>query len=179
MRDDDQSARARAEAAAWIARLHADNRDRNDEAAFRAWLEASPKHGAAFEAADTIWSAAGGLSREEQLPNRLGRRAVMAGLGLLSVAGAGMIFWRPTSAQVFETGIGEQKHISLDDGSKLFLDAKTRLSAVFTRRTRRIGMHFGRANFTTVRDFERPFLVETGVRTIVSNNCTRSALRLQ
>ena len=52
----------RAEAAAWLARLHAEDRDAADEAAFRAWLSASPDHAAAFEAVDRIWSDVGGLT---------------------------------------------------------------------------------------------------------------------
>jgi transmembrane sensor len=51
----------RAEAAAWLARLHADDRDAADEAAFRAWLSASPEHAVAFEAVDRMWSGVGGL----------------------------------------------------------------------------------------------------------------------
>ena len=46
----------RAEAAAWLARLRADDRNIADEAAFRAWLDASPVHAAALEAVDRMWS---------------------------------------------------------------------------------------------------------------------------
>ena len=52
----------RAEAAAWLARLHAEDRDAADEAAFRAWLNASPAHATAFEAVDRVWSDVGGLT---------------------------------------------------------------------------------------------------------------------
>ena len=51
----------RAEAAAWLARLHAEDRDAADEAAFRAWLSADPAHAMAFEAVDRVWSDIGGL----------------------------------------------------------------------------------------------------------------------
>lgn len=52
----------RAEAAAWLARLHADDRDAADEAAFRAWLNVSPAHAAAFEALDRLWNDIGGMA---------------------------------------------------------------------------------------------------------------------
>ncbi len=78
----------RAEAAAWVARLHAEDRDAADEAAFRAWLSASPAHAAAFEAVDRIWSDVGGLKdlRTGRVAVRrparaLGRRALLAGVG--------------------------------------------------------------------------------------------------
>jgi transmembrane sensor len=56
------SPQARAEAAAWLARLHAENRDAADEAAFRVWLRASSAHALAFEAVDRMWSDVGGLT---------------------------------------------------------------------------------------------------------------------
>ena len=56
------SPQVRAEAAAWLARLHAEDRNSGDEAAFRAWLGASPDHVAAFEAVDRTWSDVGGLT---------------------------------------------------------------------------------------------------------------------
>ena len=40
MTDVAPSPEVRAEAAAWLARLHAEDRDAADEAAFRAWLAA-------------------------------------------------------------------------------------------------------------------------------------------
>jgi transmembrane sensor len=171
---NDRSSRARAEAAAWLARLHADDRDTIDEKGFRDWLAASAEHTAAFEAADRMWSAVGGVPREEyeKRPRFSSRRAVMAGgLGLLTVAAGGILFRRPATAQVYETGIGEQKHVTLDDGSQLFLDAQTRVSVLYNERTRRANMHYGRVNFFTVKDLQRPFLIDTALRTVVSNHC--------
>ena len=52
---------ALAEASAWLARLHADDRDAADEVTFRAWLNDSPAHAAAFEVVDQVWSDVGGL----------------------------------------------------------------------------------------------------------------------
>ena len=51
-----------AEAAAWLVRLHADDRSAADEAAFWAWLDAGPAHAAAFEAVDRMWSDVGWLA---------------------------------------------------------------------------------------------------------------------
>ena len=60
----------RADAAAWLARLRADDRCAADEAAFRAWLDASPVHAAAFEAVDRMWSYVGGLADLRRGPAR-------------------------------------------------------------------------------------------------------------
>src|SRR6476619_4153012 len=96
------SREVRAEAAAWLARLHAEDRDSADEAAFRTWLNADPSHALAFEAVDRTWSDVGGSSSLKTVRTdlRLGlgrepvresaqvsRRLLVAGVGLLAVTG--------------------------------------------------------------------------------------------
>jgi transmembrane sensor len=169
----------RAEAAAWLARLHADSRDAADEAAFRAWLAAHPSHAAAFEAVDRMWSDVGGLSdlrtvlRPSEPPARsiTSRRALLAGVGLLAVTSGSALFWRSASAKVYETDVGEQKHVALDDGSQLFLDAQTRIAVSFSETARTVDMQYGRANFRVVPDFKRPFIVEAAQQRIVATRC--------
>ena len=169
----------RAEAAAWVARLHAEDRDAVDEAAFRAWLGTSPAHAAAFEAVDRIWSDVGGLKdlrtgrvAVRRPPTALGRRALLAGVGCLAVTGGTAMFWRSASAKVYETDVGEQKHVALDDGSQLFLDAQTRISVAFSDTERSVDMQYGRVNFRVVPDLKRPFVVEAAERRIVATRCS-------
>jgi transmembrane sensor len=175
------SPQAKAEAAAWLARLHAEDRDVADEAAFRAWLDASPAHAQAFEAVDRMWSDVGGLT---DLRGDLGRkpvrgmtrsvasrRALLTGVGLLAVTGGSALFWRSASAKVYETEVGEQKHVALDDGSQLFLDAQTRIAVSFSETARLVNMQYGRANFRIVPDLKRPFIVEAAERKIVATRC--------
>lgn len=177
------SPQARAEAAAWLARLHAENRDAADEAAFRLWLRASPAHALAFEAVDRIWSDVGGLTdlktdlrtdlRGVRLrePGPTSRRALLAGVGLLAITGGSVLFWRSASAKVYETDVGEQRHVALDDGSQLLLDAKTRISVSFSETARTVDMQYGRANFHVVPDLKRPFIVEAAEHRIVATRC--------
>lgn len=173
----------RAEAAAWLARLHAEDRDRSDEAAFRAWLNASAEHAAAFEAVDRMWSDVGGLTdlrTDADLrripvgagqPRQASRRVLLAGVGLLAVTGGSAMFWRSASAKVYETEVGEQKHVALDDGSQLFLDARTRIAVSFSETARVVDMEYGRANFRIVPDLKRPFIVEAAERKIIATRC--------
>src|ERR1700759_3975080 len=92
----------RAEAPACLARLHAENRDAADEAAFRTWLSADPAHAAAFEAVDRMWRDIGGLGNlttnrtalkpsvalvPVASPGLASRRLLLAGVGLLAVTG--------------------------------------------------------------------------------------------
>jgi transmembrane sensor len=176
---------ARAEAAAWLARLHAQDRDSADEAAFHAWLNASPEHVAAFEAVDRMWSDVGGLNNlprdrfsdlrgtvaRQRQPTRTSRRALLAAVGLLAVSGGSALFWRSASAKVYETEVGEQKHVALDDGSQLFLDARTRIAVSFSDTARLVDMQYGRANFRVVPDLKRPFIVEAAEKKIVATRC--------
>src|SRR3954470_19355133 len=115
------SREVRAEAAAWLARLHADDRDAVDEAAFRAWLNAEPSHALAFEAVDRMWSDVGGLGKRQTVradlrlglgrepvrePAPASRGLLLAGIGCLTVTGGSALFWRSASAKVYETDVG-------------------------------------------------------------------------
>jgi transmembrane sensor len=162
----------RAEAAAWLARLHADDRGPADEEGFKAWLSADLAHAAAFEAVDHAWSLAGGLSRKSRPRSIVSRRAVMAGgAGIAMVAAGTFSFMAQSSARTYQTEVGEQKHVSLDDGSQLFLNAETRLTVRFTEKQRSVELAYGRANFQVVADARRPFVVEAAQRRIIANQC--------
>src|SRR5689334_5602715 len=50
---------ARAEAAAWITRLHGPNRTHEMEAGFRQWLSESEENRSEFEGLTDIWAAVG------------------------------------------------------------------------------------------------------------------------
>jgi len=179
------STKVRAEAAAWLPRLHAEDRDQADEAGFRVWLNANPDHAAAFEAVDRMWSDVGGLHRPDlrhgfgAMPQRQAgfsgglarRRVLLAGVGLLAVSGGSALFWRSASAKVYQTDVGEQKHVALDDGSQLFLDAQTRIAVSFSETARLVDMHYGRANFRVVPDLKRPFIVQAAEKKIVATRC--------
>lgn len=174
------SPQARAEAAAWLARLHADDRSAADEEGFRAWLAADPDNAAAFEAVDRMWGAVGGLDRERRL-ERMGpapvtrggsRRAVMAGAAVLLAGAGSFTFWRSAQAKVYETDVGEQRHVALEDGSQLFLDAKTRVLVDFSDTIRSANLQFGQVNFRVAPDINRPFVVEAAERKIVATQCS-------
>jgi transmembrane sensor len=170
------SGKTYAEAAAWLARLCADRRDAADEEGFKAWLAASPENAAAFEAIDRIWDGLGGLSELEdvaQMPrqHRISRRLLLAGAGLATAGATTFYAFRPASARTFETGVGEQKRVTLEDGSGLFLDAQTKVSLSFSETVRSALMPYGRANFQVAFDANRPFVVEAAQRRIVADHC--------
>lgn len=170
------SPEVKAEAAAWLARLRADDRSEADLRAFQAWQTADPSHAMAFEAMTQTWEATGGvtratrelLEREPQGQRGVSRRAVMAGLGTLVVAGGSLFAFREANAGVYETDIGEQKHLVLDDGTQVFLDTDTRIKVSFSAASRLVDLQRGRANFRVAPDAVRNFVVEAAKQRIVT-----------
>jgi len=158
------------EAAGWSARLHADDRTAKDEADFKAWIAASPDHGIAFEVMDRGLTALAGMPARSQQPTFpvSRRQLVMASVGGSLALGASFFALGPATAQTYETAIGEQKHVSLADGSKIFLNANTKLTISLSDAERTANLIFGRANFDIAANGKRPFVVNAGDRQIVS-----------
>lgn len=158
---------ANRQAADWLARLHADDRSETDDAAFRTWLRADPRNAEAFERASNIWESIGGL-RDRPLssaPSRsmLSRRAVFAGGATVLIAGGLTLGWREASAGVYQTAVGEQRRLRLDDGTRLMLDTATRVRFSATAETRQLSIAQGRVDIQIAAD-PRPFLIDAGER---------------
>ncbi|MEA1648910.1 FecR domain-containing protein [Nitrospirillum sp. BR 11164] len=160
------------EAAAWMARLHAPDRTEDTVAAFRAWCAADPAHAAAFEHMTLVWEVAGGLHAERTsldpptppaaAPNR---RLVLAGIaGGLVLAMGGIGFWQRAGATVYSTAVGEQRRVTLADGTRVILDTDSQIRVRLDDKARRVALVRGRASFTTAATDPRPFEVEAAGR---------------
>jgi len=159
------------EAAAWIARLHADDRTADDNARFLEWVCAKPEHEAAFEIMDRGWTALRGVTPPiaKSAYHTSRRQLIMAGLGGSLVLGTSFLALRPASAQTYQTAIGEQKRVTLKDGSKIFLNASTKLAVSLSETERTVDFSYGRASFDVTVDEKRPFIVSAGERRVVSH----------
>lgn len=156
------------EASAWIARLHADDRTVADEADFRRWIAADPANAQAFDRASAVWDSIGGIAgRIPRAPaRRLPRRAVLASLGA-AVAAVGFGGWEIARAGVVETAVGEQRRVTLPDGSRVLLDTATTLRVRMRQDRREIQMRAGRACLEVAAD-PRPFLIVTSTRQVTA-----------
>lgn len=155
---------ANRQAADWLARLHADDRAGEDEAAFRAWLGAHPRHAEAFERASAVWESAGGLKGQPlSRPRSVSRRTVMASGAAAIVAVGTTLGWREANAGVYETDIGEQRRFVLEDGTRVMLDTATRIRFRSRSDTRALWLGTGRVDLDIAAD-PRPFVIETGAR---------------
>ena len=161
-----------AEAALWLVRLQSDTRSEAQVAAFRRWLSASEDHAVAFEAVNSTWDISGGLPRDLRgavhVPVASSRRKVMAGAAALFAGSGAFVFWRSAEARTFKTEVGEQKHVSLDDGTRIFLDTDTRLVVRFDANQRQTQLQYGRVNFQVAADPARPFVVSAAEAKVIA-----------
>lgn len=158
-----------AQAAAWLARLHSEAHLPADEAGFQAWVSEDDRHRAAFERLTMMWDAASG---GDHAAPRTGfsRRAVLAGTALATFAaiGGGFAVLHDSGAQRFETALGEQRKLILDDGTQLTMDTGTRLVVKMGDQRRAVELLSGRAYFAVAKDALRPFVVTAGDRQVVA-----------
>jgi transmembrane sensor len=166
------------EAADWLARLRADDRSPEDERAFRSWLMADPCHAAAFETVNGVWDSVGALSRDlrngkVQLESGVSRRTLLSGgVGLVVAAGGSFAFLQSAAAEIYQTDVGEQKHVTLKDGTGVFLDTETKLVVDFSDKSRKVDLRYGRANFRVAPDAKRSFAVEAAQKLVIGTRST-------
>lgn len=157
-----------AEASVWIARLHGDNRSREMEAGFRRWLAGNAAHARAFELATEAWEDSIHLRRllhlkrpEQSAPRRVWLAAAAA-IAVLAI-GVAFLLWR-TEGVV--TGIGEQRFLTLDDGTRVYLNTATHIVVRYDERVRRVELRAGEALFSVAAQRDRPFIVSAAGREV-------------
>lgn len=172
------------EAVAWVVRLRAEP-SAEDLEQFHAWRTQSALHERAYREAAGAWAAVGehatssqllgmrrdALDRARRRSRWWERRSVIAAAFLLLVLPAVGISWYQWRTQVdleYQTARGEQRMIVLPDGSRLSLDAMSRVAVNFTPDVRGITLMAGRASFEVVKDVARPLKVRAGPRTVTA-----------
>lgn len=175
---DPGPAQAREEAAAWFARLSRVAVSSETLREFRAW-RARPGNQQAYEAVERAWRTAGGVSQDPQIraateaalrsPGGAGRggawTAALGGFGA-AAALAGAAAWFVLGAgPAYETGVGEQRLVVLDDGSRIRLNTDSAVRVRYRPGERQVALERGQAFFEAAPDPSRPFVVAAdGVR---------------
>jgi len=161
------------EAAGWVTRLHGPERTPAAEAGFRRWLAEGPENAKAFEFLTDVWETSGRLRRRPlehvkswQLPGiRISlSRAALAGCAIAILAVLGTLFYMRSDG--VSTGVGEQRTLVLDDGSRVHLNTNTQAAVRYDRHTRLVELKSGEALFEVAKQPERPFIVLAGNRRI-------------
>lgn len=187
------------DAAAWVARLDSERCNSADLLAFARWLGEEPRHRWAFQDLSEVWARLRTLAdvgpmlddpKVRRLPTPVhvattGGDAVHRDWSALAVSatlfvGVALNLFISTPVHHYSTGAGEIIDVELADGSRLELNARTRLEVRIDDRTREIGLLSGEAVFHVTPD-RRPFVVATDRGTVsakgtsfaVANNADR------
>jgi transmembrane sensor len=180
---------AAAAAAAWYARLHADNATPADRAAFGSWLAAEDAHDRAWhdlvsaarvldEARDDPALLALIAETRSEAPASPPRRwlPMAAALVLLTICGtAALVVDRhathpetQNAAVRYATPIGRSRDILLSDGTLMTLDAESAVRVSASGTTRRVAIDRGQAFFKVAHDARRPFVVSAGGNSVTA-----------
>jgi transmembrane sensor len=172
------SASVRAEAAAWVARLHGAERSRALEDGFRRWLEMDPAHARAFEIATEAWELGGSLRRsqmahtsdsfsERHTLSPFARRVVALAAAMCAVLVGTLLYFNLADSAV-STQLGEQRMFTLNDGTRILLNTDTRIILEESDSRRHVRLEKGEALFEVSKDPLRPFVVTTGGKDVVA-----------
>jgi transmembrane sensor len=159
---------ARAEASVWIVRLHGPHRTPELEAGFRQWLAASVDNAAEFERVTSVWESAphastAGLPRVTYWSEpKLNLSWAIAASVIVAITAGAWIASQLWLNPDYVTGIGEQRTVPLDDGSRIVLNSDSEVKIEFTSDTRRVRLVHGEAFFDVAHNAARPFIVLAG-----------------
>lgn len=179
-------------AADWLVRLQGNDISLEEILAWQAWLNGSPQNARAFARMEELSHMlrtlpAPGVPSEKELarddynasvplkvwkaPQRSLRPWMTVALAAM-LAGIAFAFtlalWKRPAPTTFITAIGENRNVSLSDGSTIALGGDTRLEVALSNAVREVELARGEALFTVAKDARRPFKVRVGDATIVA-----------
>lgn len=155
-----------------------------EHATWQQWLASHPAHAQAWQqlvAVDSLLGQASPAQRDalrQNLPPMLQVQAPqrsrwpLAAAACLCCAIAGSLGWhqwqqqQPVYQATLATAVGEQRQVTLPDGSRLSLDSATRVHVTLYRQQRDTRLLAGQALFSVAPDKQRPFHVLAGSRRV-------------
>jgi len=165
------------EAADWLVQLQSGTASEDDQRAVQAWCQRSAQHALAWQRAEAILGdfrrlptpVTGETLRRLSRNGAVSRRQALHRLGLwLLAAPAAWLAWRETPWQQWtadaRTAVGEQRPLTLADGSQVLLNTDTAIDISFDAQQRRINLLAGEILVTSAKDpatQARPLLVRT------------------
>jgi transmembrane sensor len=165
------------EAARWAVRLSASALAASEQAALDAWLKQDMRHRGALVRAQAAWldldrvaALAPIESPQEREPEVLPpdaqwtRRSLLAaGLAAAALTGTGGAWWVwRQRGEVYVSGVGEVRRVTLSDGSSLAMNTTTRAVVRFDEAHRDVELVRGEGLFEVAKDPARPFIVRVG-----------------
>lgn len=162
------------EAADWLIRMSDGELTDSERGEWECWKASTPERGRAWARAQLLQSKLGGLPPSLAMsaldrPSSPERRAAMGKLAMiLAILPAGWGSWKLAESQQwsadYHTAIGQQRELTLADGSKITLNTDTAIDVLFDADQRLIHLREGEILVQTAPDISplaRPFLVST------------------
>jgi transmembrane sensor len=177
-------------AADWLVRLQSTEVSIEDTLAWQAWLSEDPKNAQAFARIEEIshvlrdvpvpaavsarrfardrYDASVPIKDWNQPRARRPWTAIGVAASVAIIALAFPLWKTPPTADGFATAIGENRNVTLSDGSTIALGADTQIEVTLSEKERDIELTKGEALFMVAKDATRPFKVHAGDATIVA-----------
>ncbi|WP_309677058.1 FecR domain-containing protein [Pseudomonas sp.] len=162
------------EAADWLIRMSESELSDTERAEWECWKVSTPERSRAWSRAQLLQTKLGGLppSLAMSALDRLSspeRRAALGKLAMiLAILPAGWGSWKLADSQQwsadYHTAVGQQRELTLADGSKITLNTDTAIDVLFDANQRLIHLREGEILVQTAPDISpmaRPFLVST------------------
>ena len=174
----------------WFVRLNSGDGGEIDTRQFEQWLALSHANRRAFEHVEEMWQKMDGLKRAPfpELDEAIARweagdlsgkrrkpfklfssfrlQLAMAAMVVVIIAGAWFLNSFQAITMSYQTALGEQKTITLEDGSTIEINTNTYLTVKISGRSRKVILSKGEAFFTVAHEKKRPFEVAAGRGTI-------------
>ncbi|MDB6046019.1 MAG: hypothetical protein JWM63_4570 [Gammaproteobacteria bacterium] len=169
--------RALVEAAAW--RTHLAETDSESSTEFELWLAADSHNTAAWKRVQNTWNYFGDQATAPELimlrraalthAHQAGRdrwtrsRRFSSPLGIAIALGAvaigSVLTWQLRQPDLYQTGAGERRVVTLADGSQITLDSQSKVRVRYSAHARELTLAQGQARFNVAHDVQRPFSV--------------------
>ncbi|MEQ9530488.1 MAG: FecR domain-containing protein [Haliea sp.] len=164
------------EACAWIAQLDGARPTTADIEAFREWVNRSPRHRAAIERLSELWGELNVLTElAVPQPRACQERwrpwpVLLVALASLAVVATALIPFfdkiQPAPPVLFATSVGEQRGVTLPDGSSVQLNTASQLRVAYSEKARELYLLEGEGYFEVAHDPGRPFIVWVDGRSV-------------
>lgn len=175
------------QAAAWRVRL-AESADLH-AGEFSSWLAQDPRNREAWRQVQAPWEVLGQQAtapgvihlRRAALahahdamrgtlswPRRFRRPATLAVAAAAAIAAGAFLFWQQYRPDVYRTGFGERRVVTLADGSQITLDSRSEVTVRYTADARSLTLVEGQARFDVAHDITRPFSVTADGHKVVA-----------
>ncbi|WP_166217463.1 FecR domain-containing protein [Pseudomonas atagonensis] len=162
------------EAADWLIRMSEGELSGTEQAQWEVWKISTPERSKAWARAQLLQTKLGGLPPSLAMsaldrPSSPERRAALGKLAMiLAILPAGWGSWKLAESQQwsadYRTAVGQQRELTLADGSKITLNTDTAIDVLFDANQRLIHLREGEILVQTAPDVSplpRPFLVST------------------